>query len=74
MGSHRMVACKSCHAAGNYMGLSGDCVSCHLDDAVRAGVTSGTDHIITGFANQPCINCHSQVTWLITPAFRRRGL
>lgn len=71
VGAHRMVACKNCHAAGNYMGLSGDCVSCHLDDAMRAGQTSGFDH--ASLVTTPCINCHNQVSWTITPYLRRRA-
>lgn len=70
VGAHRMTSCKSCHAAGNYMGLSGECVSCHLDDAARAGKTSGTPH--GGFIAQPCINCHNQVSWTLAPFLRRR--
>ena len=70
VGAHRLVSCKNCHGAGNYMGISGDCVTCHLDDAIRAQATSGFDH--APFLTQPCINCHNQVTWLQSPFLRRR--
>lgn len=70
VGSHRMLSCKQCHTAGNYMGLSGDCLSCHLDDAMRAGASSGVPH--TAYVGTPCLNCHTQITWNLTPAFRRR--
>jgi hypothetical protein len=70
VGAHRMASCKQCHAAGNYMGMSGDCVSCHLDDAIRAERITGTPH--GGFLQQPCINCHNQVSWTLSPFLRRR--
>ena len=68
-GAHRVVACKSCHSAGNYMGLSGDCVGCHLDDAARSAFHGRQDTNIF----LPCLNCHNQVTWMRSPLFRRRG-
>lgn len=71
VGSHRLLACNKCHSAGNYMGVSGDCTSCHLDDALRAARTANTPH--DAFVAQPCINCHNQVTWLVNPFFRRRN-
>lgn len=70
VGAHRLLSCKNCHAAGNYMGLSGECLSCHADDAARAEKTSGMPHI--GFLGQPCLNCHNQVSWLLNPFLRRR--
>jgi hypothetical protein len=72
VGPHRMISCKQCHGAGNYMGLSSDCVSCHLDDAVRAGVTTAGGQVHTTFIAQPCVNCHNQTSWLISPFLRRR--
>jgi len=72
VGPHRMISCKQCHNAGNYMGLSSDCVSCHLDDAVRAGATTATGNVHQAFINQPCVNCHNQTSWLINPFLRRR--
>jgi Zn finger protein HypA/HybF involved in hydrogenase expression len=73
MGAHRMVGCKNCHSAGNYMGLSGTCASCHLDDVQRAARSSIFFHG-AGELAQPCIDCHNQVVWTVSPAFRRRGL
>lgn len=70
VGAHRMASCKSCHSAGNYMGISGECVSCHMDDAARAERTSGTPHV--DLLGQPCINCHNQVSWTLSPFLRRR--
>jgi hypothetical protein len=71
VGAHRMVSCKNCHAAGNYMGVNGDCVSCHLDDAIRAEAITGVPHG-GGFIDAPCINCHNQVSWTLNPFMRRR--
>jgi hypothetical protein len=70
MGAHRMLACNRCHLAGNYMGMNGDCISCHLDDAVRAQNTAQMPH--GGFAAQSCLDCHNQISWLIAPPLRRR--
>jgi hypothetical protein len=69
--SHRLLSCKQCHGAGNYMGLSGDCISCHLDDAFRANSTAGVNHEAS-FVTQPCINCHNQISWTLSPFLRRR--
>jgi hypothetical protein len=71
VGAHRMLSCKQCHSAGNYMGLSGECVSCHLDDSIRAGKTLGFLHGEI-FIQNPCLNCHNQVSWTLTPFIRRR--
>ena len=70
VGAHRLLSCKQCHGGGNYMGISGSCVGCHMDDAFRAGTTSNVPH--TGFIGTPCTQCHNQVTWTRSPFFRRR--
>lgn len=72
VGAHRVLACAKCHSAGNYMGISGDCLSCHLDDAMRARTTSGVDHLAPQYVGRACIDCHNQVSWLARPFFRRR--
>jgi hypothetical protein len=70
VGPHRMISCKQCHMAGNYMGLSSSCVSCHLDDAIRAETTSGTPH--AAFVSIPCLRCHNQTSWMLSPFLQRR--
>jgi hypothetical protein len=55
-GLHRTFACADCHRAGNFVGLSGQCVSCHRDDAVRHG---GAAHL--GYTY--CGQCHSANFW-----------
>lgn len=72
VGAHRLVSCKNCHAAGTYMGISGECVTCHLDDAIRAETTTRNRINHGPYLQQPCINCHNQVTWLLSPFLRRR--
>lgn len=67
-GSHRMLACNRCHAAGAYAGISGACIACHADDAARVRTV---DH--AGFLSQSCIACHNQVTWTRAPMLRRRS-
>lgn len=72
VGVHRLLSCKQCHSAGNYQGISGDCVGCHLDDATRAVATSTIDHLAAGGrGTQSCIACHNQVTWMTTLVRRR---
>ncbi|MCP4500193.1 MAG: hypothetical protein GY822_09565 [Deltaproteobacteria bacterium] len=68
-GAHRLLSCKQCHSAGNYMGLTTECIGCHLDDAVRAGTTANVPH--DSYIISPCINCHHQMTWNLS--FPGRG-
>ena len=72
VGTHRMLACNRCHSAGNYVGLSGDCISCHLDDAIRAANTTTTGQQHRFFVAQPCNTCHNQNSWLSRPYMRKR--
>ncbi|MBL91819.1 MAG: hypothetical protein CMH56_08430 [Myxococcales bacterium] len=72
VGTHRMLACNRCHSAGNYVGLSGDCISCHLDDAIRAANTTTTGQQHRFFVAQPCNTCHNQNSWLSNPYMRKR--
>lgn len=71
VGAHRMMSCRNCHSSGNYMGLSGECVACHLDDAIRAERTAGYPH--AAFLTMPCIQCHNQITWMQRPFLQRRA-
>ncbi|MEO7729876.1 MAG: hypothetical protein ABIY55_02805, partial [Kofleriaceae bacterium] len=66
-GLHRTLACADCHKNGNFGGISGQCESCHHDDALaaqRQGKTSTTDHTVLG----GCAGCHNPNTWLSAPA------
>jgi hypothetical protein len=60
-GQHRTLPCVDCHRAGNFGGTSPQCIACHRDDAVRAGMI-GTDHN----NETTCAGCHNPTTW--TPA------
>jgi hypothetical protein len=51
-GAHASLACESCHADGQFAGLSSACVSCHSDPAYHRGMF-GTD----------CKSCHSTSNW-----------
>ncbi|MBI4511356.1 MAG: hypothetical protein HY698_17115 [Deltaproteobacteria bacterium] len=57
-GQHRVLPCFSCHKAGNFGGLLGDCFSCHRDDALSAG-NKRLDHR----ALIRCGDCHGVNTW-----------
>jgi hypothetical protein len=54
-GTHTSLGCKQCHTNGTYGGLSKDCVSCHAEPAVHAGMF-GTD----------CGQCHTTSNWNAT--------
>jgi hypothetical protein len=58
-GLHRTIACFDCHRNGNFAGLSPQCVSCHRDDAVRAGTGKDLGHPTA----VTCSNCHNPNTW-----------
>jgi hypothetical protein len=51
-GAHVGLACESCHAAGQFAGLSTACESCHAEPAFHAGLF-GKD----------CAACHSTAAW-----------
>lgn len=53
-GAHRTIDCMDCHRSGTYKGLSGECSTCHLQDAISA--TSLAHSPIGNFIN--CNNCH----------------
>ncbi len=55
-GSHRAVACESCHADG-YAGTPSDCFSCH-----ESNYNAAQDPVHAGLPIN-CETCHSQVGW-----------
>ncbi len=55
-GVHRTLPCMDCHKAGNFMGLSPACGSCHLNDA-RAVKLGGARIDHTGLTE--CAGCHN---------------
>ncbi|HXC32449.1 MAG TPA: hypothetical protein VNZ56_08260 [Verrucomicrobiae bacterium] len=66
LGAHAVAQCEECHtnaAAGNYLGLSTACSSCHLSDWQQ---TNDPPHpaASTAFAAANCTNCHSFDNWL----------
>jgi hypothetical protein len=58
-GQHRTLPCVDCHRAGNFGGTSPQCIACHRDDAVRAGMAGMIDHN----AQRTCASCHTPTTW-----------
>ncbi len=58
-GAHVQLQCTQCHTSGQFVGLSGTCVSCHADPAWHAGAM-GTD----------CAACHNTTAY--SPALFNR--
>ncbi|MFZ0430091.1 MAG: cytochrome c3 family protein, partial [Acidobacteriota bacterium] len=59
-GTHRLIECTDCHAAG-FQGQSADCVSCHRKDFEGA---RDPNHVQAGFPTD-CVTCHGDraTTW-----------
>jgi hypothetical protein len=57
-GSHRTVACASCHVGGIYAGTSTACVSCHQNDYDA----TNPSHSSLGFPTT-CATCHTTTNW-----------
>jgi hypothetical protein len=63
LGAHSVVECHECHknaAAGQFVGLSTACASCHLADFQA---TTNPNHVAAKFPST-CETCHSFDTWL----------
>ena len=61
VGAHQLVQCEECHknaAAGQFIGLSTACYSCHQQDFL----TPVIDHVGLGFPTT-CETCHSMDSW-----------
>jgi hypothetical protein len=72
VGAHATVDCYSCHKVGavgrfSRLGLSTDCVSCHLPAYLKA---SSPNHRASGFSTD-CRQCHTMMdSWVIANAVR----
>lgn len=51
-GAHSQVECADCHVDSQFAGLPVDCVSCHSEPVVHAGLFS-----------RDCAACHSSLNW-----------
>jgi hypothetical protein len=61
-GAHAAATCESCHegaAAGLFVGLATECVTCHLDDYTDA---TAVPHAASGLSFS-CENCHGVGQW-----------
>lgn len=61
VGAHAMLQCDDCHtnaAAGQFVGLSTACYSCHQKDYL----TPVFNHVTAGFPTT-CESCHTMDTW-----------
>jgi hypothetical protein len=62
-GAHAAVECEACHksaAVGVFIGLSTECISCHLQDYRN---TTNPNHVAAKFSPK-CDQCHSFDSWL----------
>ena len=57
-GAHIGVSCASCHSKG-YIGISSDCVSCHLNDF---NLTTTPSHVAEKYPTD-CKICHKSTGW-----------
>jgi hypothetical protein len=72
VGLHRTLPCADCHKSGSYAGTAGTCVSCHRDDALRAGTGLSSSH---GGGGTTCANCHTMSNWkAATGSFGRESV
>jgi hypothetical protein len=63
LGAHSLLECADCHkseAVGQFVGLSTECLSCHMSDFQKA---TEPDHKMFNFPTT-CETCHSVDTWL----------
>lgn len=51
-GAHRETTCAGCHAGGEFEGRPSECVACHAEPAIHAGLF-GTN----------CADCHTSQAW-----------
>lgn len=51
-GAHAAVACADCHTGAHYIDTPTDCVNCHAEPDIHAGLFGTT-----------CTNCHTTVGW-----------
>jgi hypothetical protein len=61
VGAHSLLQCEDCHknaAAGQFVGLSTACYSCHQQDFL----TPVVDHVGLGFPTT-CESCHTMDSW-----------
>jgi hypothetical protein len=66
LGAHAVVQCEECHknaAAGDYLGLSTACESCHMSD-FNGTTNPAHKSNMTVFSPSQCANCHGFDTWL----------
>ena len=63
IGAHASLTCDQCHksaAAGQFVGLSTACASCHIADYQK---TNNPSHTQIGYGTD-CQQCHSMDSWL----------
>jgi hypothetical protein len=58
-GAHATVACTSCHANGQWVGLPQDCYGCH---AFNYNAAANPPHAASGFPTA-CQTCHTTAAW-----------
>ncbi len=58
-GAHGRILCASCHIAGVFAELPGNCIDCHEDDF---NASRDPNHVTDQFS-QDCTECHSTEVW-----------
>jgi hypothetical protein len=58
-GGHARLACRDCHANGQWAGTSAQCVNCHIKEF---NATQSPNHAQVGFPRD-CAVCHTTVRW-----------
>ena len=59
-GSHKAVACTTCHINGVYRGTPTTCVACHQSDFNQS---TNPNHVQSQFPTD-CTQCHSTIAWV----------
>ncbi len=68
-GVHRVLPCVDCHRAGDYVGLSPLCISCHRDDAMRAAAAGISPELHV--QQTACTHCHNTITFRLGASTRQ---
>ena len=58
-GAHVSAQCSQCHVNGQFVGISTDCVSCHLTNFQQ---TTNPNHASAGIPTT-CVQCHNTTSW-----------
>jgi hypothetical protein len=78
LGQHAVVECEECHknaAAGDYLGLSTNCDSCHMTDfqqttnPAHLAISRGSGPLAAQFQASNCVKCHTNFDTFFNATF-----